>query len=89
MTKVIWKFPLVLQSEQEILLPQEHKFIHAGLDPEGALCVWAEVQPNTEKGPRIISLRGTGHRLTGKEGPHIGSILQGSFIWHIYGGPLL
>lgn len=86
----IYKFPFEITDMQEIEMPMAAQIIHVGLDPSGAPCLWAEVDPY--EAPtilRTIAVIGTGNPLDfgGRDhtsARHLGSFVQGHFVWHIY-----
>lgn len=61
----------------------------AGLDPRsGQPAVWIEVETTAPAGERRMVAFGTGDELP--DGwVHVGSLIDGSFVWHIYEEPLL
>ena len=82
--KTIHKFPIRIEVVQDIAIPAHSTFIHAGLDPQGQTCLWAEVETTNEKFPKRVYLLGTGHPIPEGARSHIGSFKQGNFMWHIY-----
>lgn len=60
-----------------------------GLDPRtGKPAVWIEVETTNPPGERRMAVFGTGHELP--DGwVHVGSMIDGSFVWHIYEEALL
>lgn len=94
--KVIYKFPLSIARENfEIAsLPEYAPIIHVGLDTGAQPCLWAEVftewveaieKYETEKSARkrrTFSICGTGRPCP--VGEHVGSFVQGLFVWHLY-----
>lgn len=81
-TKSIWKWDLEIVDEQAIKCPRGTKFISAGLDPNGKLCVWAEVDPLRESEDRGVTIVGTGNH-TGA-GTFLGTVVMPPFVWHVY-----
>lgn len=87
--RTIFKYPLELTDKQNIKLPYSARItakpIHAGLDPQGELCVWAECDKDSGKFATVtIYIVGTGNPLPDETSVHIGSVTQGSFVWHVY-----
>ena len=74
-----------IPAQQEIEAPSSCRFLTAGLDGNGDLCVWAEVDT---KGPQVVY---TIHVIpTGEELPpmalyHYGTVTRGKDVWHVYG----
>lgn len=83
--KTIWKFPFIAAAGEKLVIPERHKVLHVGLDPSGAMCLWAEVDPDSAMCQFEYVVKGTGHRLVGTEGMEfIGTVLQAPFVWHVY-----
>lgn len=82
----IWKFPLEITDRQTIMVPTNFAFLHVGLDPTGALCLWGAVdgsQPTTRLDLVIV---GTGNPLP-HVGSYLGSVVERVFVWHVFTGP--
>ena len=80
--RTIHKYPLAIIDEQ-IITSQLSKWLHVGLDSQGTPCIWAEVDTRNEKVRCLIRIVGTGNPIpNGSE--HIGSFVQGPFVWHVY-----
>ncbi len=43
MSRTIWKYDLGIDQVAKIDIPADSVFRHAGIDPEGKLCAWVEV----------------------------------------------
>ena len=84
--KTIYKYPIKITDEQEITMPQGAKVIHAGRDPEGTPCVWAQVDTEAKPEPVSILVYGTGNPMKYEPLAHVGSFNQGPFVWHVYLG---
>lgn len=78
----VWKFPLgpaMGPSGEPLHLPVGATVIHAGQDPEGAVCVWAIVNTNAPLERRAVKIVDTGqmidpkwqHLLTRNIGPYV------------------
>jgi hypothetical protein len=80
---MIWKFPIEIIKHQKIKMPVGAKIIHAGLDPKTVPCIWAVVRPDNPTNYRDIFIYGTGN-ATGKVDNHIGTFVQGRFVWHVF-----
>jgi hypothetical protein len=85
--KTIYKYPIKITDEQEIIMPQGAEVIHAGLDPQGTPCVWAQVDTKAEPEPVSILVYGTGHQMQFEPLKHVGSFIhEGCFVWHVFLG---
>lgn len=86
--RTIWKFPITIVDEQIITIPEGSTIIHTGLDPQGNPCIWAEVDSIAKLKRMIVYIVGTGNPLPEVdyliEPVHVGSFVQGPFVWHIY-----
>lgn len=86
MTVKIFKYPFHIDDQFTVMLPPHNKVIHAGLDPSGTPCIWAEVDTSTPAAYlHPFFVRGTGHEVP-ENAKHIGSFVDGGFVWHIYSG---
>lgn len=85
-SKTIWKYPLRLVGEQAIQMPKGAEILCAQVQGEGAICVWALVDPKVEKEERMIVIYGTGHPVTDLHCKYIGTVQMdgGSLIWHVF-----
>jgi hypothetical protein len=80
----IWKFNLDdAQNETTFEAPAPARVMSAGLDPAGRPSVWVEVESDAKKVERTVFLYGTGHPIE-TNGRFVGSIFDGSFVWHVY-----
>lgn len=62
---------------------------HCGIDPRtGDPAVWIERHTEDEvpKPGRLMAAFGTGHEIPGGWS-HVGSLIDGKLVWHIYEGP--
>lgn len=88
--RTIYKFPLVIQDEQEIHLPASALVRHVGLDPTGQVCLWIEFETEAAHVWRRVFIRGTGHAVPGgppnmgRQPVFAGTVVAGAFVWHIW-----
>lgn len=80
----VHKFPLKIEAWQEIQMPFGAELLHVGLDPKLSPCVWAKVEDVNSHAPVFVSVIGTGHMLPFDDAKHIGSFVDGSFVWHAW-----
>ena len=84
----IWKFGLTGSST--LIKEKVIKWLSAGSDPSGNICVWAIVDPEAgidEKVEYDILQIGTGWNFSQDELDNmefIGTVKEGSYIWHIF-----
>ncbi len=83
--KTIYKYPLVITDNQILFIPAHSKFIHVD-NQNGAPCLWAEVNTDNRLMKIHIAIFGTGNKMDfqGKSAQHLGSVICGQFVWHIY-----
>lgn len=82
----IWKHPLIITDEQVVRFPPGATLLHVGLDPQRTPCIWAKVTPETSSRPYRVYLVGTGNPMPDDVGEHLGSFVQGPFVWHAFAG---
>lgn len=81
--RTIYKYPIGLIGQTTINLPVDGRVVRVGLDPSGDCCVWVEMNLNDKTYPMHFCIVGTGHVIPiGFK--HIGSFIDGEFIWHMY-----
>lgn len=80
----IYKQPLDITSNNNGVTGNAVKFIHVGPDPSGQPCVWYETDTvNVPQSHHPIVIIGTGHTKP-RDMVHIGSYIDGPFVWHVY-----
>lgn len=86
--RTVWKYELTIDDEIDLFIPGGNplRVVLIGLDPNGAPCLWAEVDPSARKVRRRLYIRGTGHAVP-PSANHLGSFLQGPFVWHVFVEP--
>lgn len=82
--KTIHKYRLNITDQQTVDLPRGALILSAGLDPAGVLCLWAAVDTDKPAQPREIRIFGTGHPVPETPIRFIGTVNQGSFMWHVF-----
>lgn len=80
--KTIYKYPIQIDKEHEILTVEGAEIIHIGLDPNGKPCIWCEVEIINKPEKWEIAVIGTGHTVP--DGKHVGSFVDAPFMWHVY-----
>lgn len=85
--KSIWKFPLALQDEQMISMPEGAKPLSAQVQG-GVLCLWALVDMLAPVAPRKVLVKGTGHPCDDSldASQHVGTfqVAGGALIFHVF-----
>jgi hypothetical protein len=82
--KTIYKYPIEIVASQEVEMPISAEVIHAGLDPQGAPCVWATVRTDNKMEAFTIYIVGTGQSIPIMARRHVGSFNQALFVWHVF-----
>jgi hypothetical protein len=87
MARTIYKYPVVMSADYDVILPEAHRVIHvdwqggmgAGLEPQ----MWVEVDTDSAMRPFAFAIVGTGHPVPdGME--HVGTWQEPPFVWHLY-----
>lgn len=85
--KTIWKFPLDIQDNQQLWMPQGATILSVMVQGE-QLCLWAEVETTAACETRHFVVRGTGNPISESVGAwrprHLASVIMGQFVWHVY-----
>lgn len=82
----IWKFPLTVTDYQTLTMPEGAEILSVQ-DQDGALCLWALVDPQAPMVERLIEVFGTGHPIPTNMGisrNYLASVQQGRFVWHVF-----
>lgn len=88
--RTIWKFPIAIGAVTKIEVPAIAPIRMAGLDPAtGEPAIWVELDTDAPRVERRFVVHGTGHEIPGTDGGypqpiHVGSLIQGPFVWHIF-----
>lgn len=80
--KTIWKFP-IRESNYEIKVPRSATVVHVALQ-DGTPTIWAEIDLAQEFVVRHVSIIGTGQPIFGDGWAHVGTVLDGIWVWHVY-----
>jgi hypothetical protein len=83
MNKTIWKFIVDITRLQTIIMPIGAEILHVDVQHD-LICLWAMVDPNAAREPRVIEVVGTGHSMPNEERKHLGTVLMDPFVWHIF-----
>jgi Tfp pilus tip-associated adhesin PilY1 len=87
-SRTIWKFTLKVGRWETISLPPAAKVIFAAIDPQsGAPAIWVDLDVD-DMGckDRLFAVFGTGREID-DDAIHRGSMLDGSFVWHVFERP--
>ncbi|MDV3636722.1 hypothetical protein CMU84_16335 [Elizabethkingia anophelis] len=79
----IHKYPLKLESKQQVDIPYPAKIIKAGVQDE-KIFIWAICNPSFEPVTKIIEMFGTGENMENAVRNHIDTVQINSFVWHVF-----
>jgi hypothetical protein len=82
--KTVWKFPLRIADHQVVEMPAGAHVVHVGLDPGGQPSIWATVDTTKAIIGHAMFVIGTGQQIPDGDNRHIGSFVDGSFVWHVW-----
>ena len=80
----VYKYPIY--DNAVIEMPMGAKIIHVDiqLSHESQISLWAIVDPKKETEKRNFVIYGTGWDLSEDKMNHIGTVMDGIFVWHIF-----
>lgn len=82
--KTVFKYPIDLRKDNALELPIGAEVRLFAEDPQGQICIWFEIDTDEKKTERKFRIYGTGHPMVNKWEIHLGSIVSGQFVWHLY-----
>lgn len=82
----IYKYPFKIEDAPQVELPCGHQILHVGLDPGGKPCLWALVSPDANTRMVQLYIVPTGGEEPAQASKHLGSFVQGPFVWHVFLG---
>ena len=80
----IYKYEVPLCDEVTFRLPEGFKVLHLDIDPNNKICFWALVDTSKPLVLMNVLVFGTGHSLPDEPGQHLGTVIQGAFVWHVF-----
>lgn len=83
--RTIWKFTLDVRDVSFVSIPGDSKILCAQTQ-DGAITLWADVDPEGVTGERKFYIYETGHEHKKLIGKYIGTCQVGKFVWHVYDG---
>lgn len=85
--RTIWKFPLSIVDEQDIVLPVDSHILCVQTQHE-VPCIWVELDPAEpmRKLKHRITIEGTGHWVAEDAGSYVGTfqVRGGDLVFHVY-----
>lgn len=80
----IWKYPIEITDAQCVTAPEGARWLHAGYDPTGAPCLWAQVDTDAALSEYHIQMYGTGHPCRMDTKYFVGTLITHAFVWHVF-----
>ena len=80
---IIWKYELAITELQLIDVSIDAEFLSVD-NQRGQLCLWIMLDPLQKTHRRRIEVFGTGHEMDLAKRKFIGTVLIGSFVWHVF-----
>ena len=80
--KTIHKYTIGVIQNCPVQMPVNAKVLHVDMQ-NSMLTLWALVDLSNKIENRYFSVYGTGHEIL-KEGCYIGTVNDGTFVWHIF-----
>lgn len=82
--KSVWKFPIEIDRDTiEVLMPQGAVILDVQKQHD-QVCLWAQVDSDAPQVARYFSVVGTGHRIPNGKMNHVGTVQDGTFVWHLF-----
>jgi hypothetical protein len=81
--KAIWKFPLQITDRQPVAIPAGSQLLTVQMQGEQP-CLWSLVNPDSPRTTIVISIRGTGHPISGDAGKYIATFQTGPLVFHAF-----
>jgi len=83
--KAVWKYPLAVQSEQRIEMPEGA--LPLAVQIQGELpCLWAVVNRDAPLATLVLWTAGTGYPLPDEPGAYLGTyqLQGGALVFHVF-----
>lgn len=80
--KTIWKYP-VHDWIDELWMPRGAKVLLVA-EQAAVINLWAEVDTAADHVRRGVAVIGTGLPLPQGRGSHVGTVVVGEYVWHLY-----
>ncbi len=90
MTQRIYKYPLPITDEQDLLLPTGSQVLSVAAQNDAVVLYAMVDSAERNKESHHIAIRGTGHEADGINGRFVGTVPMagGLLMWHIFHGPI-
>lgn len=83
--KAVWKYPIAVQSEQRIEIPEGALLLTVQIQGE-LPCLWAVVDRDAPLATLVLWTAGTGHPLPSTEGEYLSTyqLQSGALVFHVF-----
>lgn len=84
--RTVWKYEFPIDRiAGDVEMPEGARIIHVDQQREMVATWWAEIpDPTAPLVARTFVVVGTGHTIPGDGLTHVGTVLDGPFVWHLY-----
>lgn len=83
MNRTIWKFPIELTFEMQLIeLPKPARILSAGVQGND-IVIWAVVDPEAEPQNRLVQVVPTGGRVPA-DATFLNTVFMGAFVFHVF-----
>lgn len=79
----IWKFPLEIKDRNYVQMPAVAQILSVQMQ-NGVPCIWAMVDPHSEKITRTFLIYGTGHPISPLKKKYLGTTQDPPYVWHVF-----
>ena len=83
MNTTVWKYPLAIEVEQTIEVPDGANAMIVQLQ-ENTPCIWFAVDPDAENIRRTIRMVGTGMAELDEQMSYLGTVQLDGYVWHYF-----
>jgi hypothetical protein len=80
----IWRYPLTLNPLQTLEVPRGARPLSVEWQGTNGLNLWALIDDEAPRVTRGIYVVATGEPLPAGVGEFIGTVLEGSYVWHCF-----
>lgn len=83
--RTIWKYDLQVKDNQFVNMPRGARVLSVQAQNDFP-CIWAEVDSEQPKEPRMFVMYGTGHPMVGQSSLYVGTfqLRGGQLVFHVY-----
>lgn len=83
----IYKYSFKVDDTVSLVIPKDAKILHLANTDAREVTLWALVELDAPKEPRVFYVRGTGHPVQEDiKDLYLGTVQDGMYVWHIFGG---